>query len=297
MGSRYLLDLADVCRRTGYPVTEVGPAKNTPGDDWKYRSRSSGGYDSGKPNHVICHHTAGSSDGWKLSNTLVFDHSDKPCANLALSRDGSIFVQCGGASNHAGVGWDPCSPNVTADDCMNSQSIGIEAANLGNGETWPSAQLDAYVRLVGELCRAYDIPVDQVHSHFEWAPDRKVDPAGPPRYASGDDKWDLDAFRRDITDYLNGDAPPPPEPDEADTETVTMELPVLVSGMSGAAVRRMQHLLAAAGYMDEANTSNYDGQWGSGTDKAKQRFDTDHGLLPSPPTDCGPASWRALLEG
>jgi hypothetical protein len=183
---------------------------------------------------------------------------------------------------------------------MNSSSIGIEAANLGNGETWPTAQLDAYVRLVGELCRAYDIPVSRVHSHGGpdgWAPDRKVDPAGPPRYASGNDTWDMDAFRRDVTDYLNGDAPPPPEPDEVVTETVTLELPVLRAGDHGPAVSRMQHLLAAAGFMDEGNTSNYDGQWGDGTDAAKQRFDTAHDLLPSPPTDCGPASWRALLEG
>jgi hypothetical protein len=296
MGSRYLTDLADVCRKTGYPVTEVGSAKSTPGDAWKQRSRSSGGYDSGKPNHIICHHTAGSSDHWKLSNTLVFDHSDKPCANIALSRDGAIFVQAGGASNHAGTGQDPCSPNVTADDCMNSQSIGIEAANLGNGETWPSAQLDSYVRLCGELCRAYDIPVERIHSHFEWAPDRKVDPKGPPKYASGNAMWDMDQFRRDVTAYLGGDAPPPPDTeDDPPTVSVTLELPNLVRGDRGPAVKRMQHLLAAAGFMDESNTSNYDGDWGGGTDDAKQRFDVAHGLLPSPPTDCGPASWRALL--
>src|SRR4249919_279023 len=116
MGSRYLTDLDEVCRRTGYPVTEVGSAKSTPGDAWKTRSRSSGGYDSGKPNHIIVHHTAGSSDGWKLANYLVFDHPDGPCANLSLMRDGAIYVQCGGASNHAGTGQDPCSPNVTNDD-------------------------------------------------------------------------------------------------------------------------------------------------------------------------------------
>jgi hypothetical protein len=296
MGAYYLTDLAEVCRRTGYPVTEVGSAKSTPGDAWKTRSRSSGGYENGRPNHVICHHTAGSSDGWKLSNFLVFDHSDRPCANIALSRDGSIFVQAGGASNHAGTGADPCSPDVTPVDSMNSHSIGIEAANLGNGETWPTAQLDAYVRLVGELCRAYDIPVDQVHGHAEWAPSRKVDPAGPPRYASGNDTWDMDQFRRDVADYLGGDLPPP-EPDVVETESVTMELPVLKVGDTGEAVARMQHLLAAAGYLNPANTANYDGVWGNGTDQAKQRFDADNDLLPSPPTDCGPGSWRALMGG
>lgn len=299
MGSRYLTDLADVCRRTGYPVTEVGSSKSVEGDAWKQRSRSSGGYDSGKPNHIICHHTAGSSDHWKLSNTLVFDHSDKPCANLALSRDGAIFVQAGGASNHAGQGWDPCSPDVTSEDCMNSQSIGIEAANLGNGETWPAAQLDSYVRLCGELCRAYNIPVSRVHSHFEWAPDRKVDPKGPPKYASGNQMWDMNKFRADISAYMGGEAPPPitTEPDDDfDMVSVTMSLPVLKKGDQGDAVKRMQHLLSAAGYLDE-NPDYFDGDWGNVTEDAKVAFDVHHGLTPSPPSDCGAKSWKALLDG
>jgi len=71
-------------------------------------------------------------------------------------------------------------------------------------------------------------------------------------------------------------------------------LPVIKKGDSGPAVKRMQHLLAAAGYMNEANTANYDGVWGSGTENAKIKFDTAHGLLPSPPTDCGDKSWAAL---
>jgi len=296
MGSRYLLDLADVCRRTGYPVVEVG-SKSTPGDGWKYRSRSTGGYDSGRPNHVIVHHTAGSSDGWKLANYLTFDHTDKPCANLSLMRDGSIYVQAGGASNHAGKGYDPCSPDVTPVDYMNSHSLGIEAANLGNGETWPAAQLDSYVRLVGELCRAYDIPVERCHSHFEWAPDRKIDPAGPPKYASGDDKWDMDRFRADVSAYLGGSGGGVPLPPARETETVTLELPTIRQGDTGEDVKRMQHLIACAGFTNEANASNYDGVWGPDTEEAKVEFDNAHGLTPSPPTDCGPKSWESLLTG
>lgn len=295
MGSRYLTDLADVCRRTGYPVVEVGSAKSTPGDAWKTRSRSTGGYDSGRPNHVIVHHTAGSSDGWKLANYLVFDHSDRPCANLSLMRDGSIYVQAGGASNHAGKGWDPCSPDVTPVDYMNSHSIGIEAANLGNGEVWPEAQQDSYVRLCGELCRAYDIPVKQVHSHFEWAPDRKIDPAGQSRYAHNDQKWDMDAFRQDITAYLGGDAPPPPDP-TLDKDTVTMELPSLEFGDNNEYVKRMQALLMASGHL-QTSENNLDGDWGNATEAAKVQFDVEHGLTPSPPSDCGPKSWKALLGG
>jgi len=55
--------------------------------------------------------------------------------------------------------------------------------------------------------------------------------------------------------------------------------------------------LVANGFMNEANTSNYDGQWGNGTDTAKAKFDNAHGLTPSPPTDCGAKSWESLLNG
>jgi peptidoglycan hydrolase-like protein with peptidoglycan-binding domain len=59
-------------------------------------------------------------------------------------------------------------------------------------------------------------------------------------------------------------------------------------------VKRMQHLLASAQYMNPANVKNYDGVWGNGTDDAKRRFDSDHGLGTSD-TSCGPKSWTALL--
>ena len=72
-------------------------------------------------------------------------------------------------------------------------------------------------------------------------------------------------------------------------------IPNLEKGSAGSDVKRMQHLLAASGYMNEANVGNYDGVWGDGTDGAKQRFDVDRGLVPSPPTDCGKNSWTALL--
>ncbi len=72
-------------------------------------------------------------------------------------------------------------------------------------------------------------------------------------------------------------------------------MPTLTKGASGTEVKRMQHLLAACGFMNPTNVSNYDGQWGNGTDSAKVNFDNASGLTPSPPTDCGQKSWTALL--
>jgi hypothetical protein len=87
----------------------------------------------------------------------------------------------------------------------------------------------------------------------------------------------------------------PPKPPPSGDFMAT--LPTIKKGSTGEYVERMQHLLAAAGYMNPANVANYDGVWGNGTDDAKKRFDLDHHLTPSPPTDCGPKSWESLMTG
>ena len=193
---RWLTDLADVMRTTGYPVTEV--------DGWQQRSRGgaggrqTNGYQSGAPNHVMVHHTASgpSSDGWPDVNYCTFNDDDAPLCNLYLGRTGEIWVCAAAATNCNGSGEDPCG--LIGDDTMNANAIAIEAGNNGTGETWPDAQLDSYVALCAALCAAYDIDNHRIHAHFEWCPGRKFDPAGPDRYAGGGaDLWDMDAFRAD----------------------------------------------------------------------------------------------------
>jgi hypothetical protein len=189
-------------------------------------------------------------------------------------------------------------------------------ANAGTGEPWPAAQTDAYVAACRALCDAYGLAYGDVLSHWEWVepscPGRKIDPAGPSPWATGAASWDMDGFRvavagaqvpvpvpPDPTDP--GPVPPdptvPPDPPDPPTGDFMADLPTIAKGSTGDYVERMQHLLAAAGYMDPANTRNYDGVWGDGTDGAKQRFDVDHGLTPSPPTDCGAKSWESLITG
>lgn len=199
MGDRYLVDLADVCRRSGRPVVDV--------DGWQTRSRGSGGYDDAKPDHVMVHHTASppSSDGWPDVEYCTFWDDDAPLCNLYLDRAGTIYVCAAGATNTNGAGSDPC--RHIADDTMNTAAIGIEAGNDGRGERWPAAQLDAYVATCAELCAGYAIPTGRIHAHAEWAPARKTDPAGPDRYAAGAGTWTMDAFRADCAG-----APPPTVP-------------------------------------------------------------------------------------
>lgn len=198
MGSRYLTELADVVRAAGLVVTEE------PG--WETRARGSGGFSGGLPNHVMIHHTASgpSSDGQPDVNYMCYSADARPVANLYLSRAGEVWIMAAGATNTNGSGGDPCG--TIANDSMNSSAIGIEAGNGGTGEPWPQAQQDAYVALVGALCDAYGIDVARVHSHAEWAPGRKVDPAGPSRWAASG-TWDEHAFRADVT--TGGPAPTP----------------------------------------------------------------------------------------
>lgn len=197
MGDRWLTDLADVVAGAGLTVVQV--------DGWQYIARSSGGYGSTFPDHVMVHHTASGpgSDGWSDVNYITFNADAAPLANLYLSRDGTVWVCAAGATNTNGSGIDPCGR--LAPDTMNTAAVGIEAANSGTGEPWPAVQLDAYETLVAALCAAYGIDVDQVHAHFEYAPSRKIDPAGPHRYATGGGSWDMAAFRAAI----NGPEPGP----------------------------------------------------------------------------------------
>jgi hypothetical protein len=374
VGTYFLTDLAAVCRTTGYPVIEVGAGRNVMGPEWQHRSRRSGGYDAGRPNHIMCHHTASgsASDGWPDVNYMIFSPSNpnRPTANLYIARTANIYVMAAGASNTNGVGHDRCG--MCPDNQMNTHALGIEAGNNGVGEPWPEIQQDCYVRLVQVLSAHYGIGHAQVEAHFEWT-GRKIDPAGESSYATGRASWNMDAFRSDVTG-----APPPtttPPPVEPPTpsnwwDPLMQQMPILQQGAKGSAVKRMQHLLAAsghmnpantsnydgvfgsgtrgaldnfkqsaggardgicdpwtwgalmhtvdgiptikkgasgadvermqhllaaAGYMNEANTANYDGQWGNGTETAKTNFDRAHGLTPSPPTDCGQRSWTKLL--
>jgi hypothetical protein len=158
----------------------------------------------------MTHHTASgaASDGWPDVDYICDGSPDAPLSNLYLGRNGTIYICAAGATNTNGKGSDPCG--VTPDDSMNSSAIGIEAGNNGIGETWPTIQQDAYIALCWFLCAEYDIPTGRVHAHFEWAPSRKIDPAGNSRYASGGASWNMDAFRGDTALYGHGGTPPPP---------------------------------------------------------------------------------------
>jgi hypothetical protein len=197
MGAIWLHDLPDWLEVAGLDVRTW--------DGWETRSRSSGGYDA--IYGVVVHHTASNTEPdndchweWEASD-------DRPIGAMLLDRTGRVTVGAAGATNCAGKGgpWTTSVGTVPLDK-GNAYTISIEAANSGTGETWPTVQLDAYTVLVATLCDRVGLdPRRDIAAHFEWAPTRKIDPAGPPRYASGGASWDMEAFRADVAACSGGE--------------------------------------------------------------------------------------------
>jgi hypothetical protein len=243
--ARYLTDLADVCRATGLQVWEQ--------EGWQSRARSSGGYSDGRPDHVMVHHTASgpSADGWPDADYCSFTSDIRPVANLYLDRSGAVYVLAAGACNTNGSGCDPCG--ITADDDMNVHAIGIEAGNDGVGEPWPDAQQNAYVRLVDALCSAYLINPLCCHSHAEYAPTRKIDPAGPSRWAPEGGTWPMDAFRYDLGTQVPQPAPGPVGDDEMVFTTTKTGDAVYAQGSE----MSVRHVTNNEGWIAEALTPGW----------------------------------------
>jgi hypothetical protein len=201
MGGVWLRSLPDVLRDAGL-VVDTYP-------NWENRARSTGGYDGVFA--VQVHHTASSSSPGGDMSYMWEGSPDRPVGAIYLARDGRVTVGAAGATNTSGKGGPRQTVHGTIPlDSANKFVISIEAANNGVGEPWPAAQQDAYIKMCAALNAAYDLSVGDTHAHFEWT-DRKIDPAGNSRYASGGNKWNMDAFRGDV--FLHGQSPViPPSP-------------------------------------------------------------------------------------
>jgi N-acetylmuramoyl-L-alanine amidase len=311
MGSLYYTDAADLLRAAGLVVVEC--------DGWTTRARSSGGFASA-PLGIQWHHTASQTSPENDTAWQCEGSDDAPIGNGTIMRDGSIWLVAAGASNTAGKGGPvQMSRGQVPQDSGNSTTWAWEVANNGVGEPWPQVQIDAYFAATLVMNERFGNQPDDVFTHAIGAgdgwTDRKIDPAtaaavqGPwrPRSVNSSGTWSLDDIRAELRRRASGEVPTPvppdpqpgpePEPPPSGGTDMAAIMPTLHKGDRSEYVERMQHLLAAAGYMNPTNAANYDGDWGDGTDAAKARFDNDHGLDPSPPTDCGAKSWESLLTG
>jgi hypothetical protein len=137
----------------------------------------------------------------------------KPIGALYLDRTGTVTVCAAGATNTQGKGGPyKASKGTIPQDAGNRYMLSIEAANAGTGEQWPEAQQDAYVRLCHILVTKLGLDWGDIVAHFEWT-NRKYDPAGNSRYATGGALWDMNKFRGDCMLATGNTTPDPlPEP-------------------------------------------------------------------------------------
>jgi len=217
----YLIQLADVARRTGCKVVEV------PG--WKTRGHGPQPSVEG----IVCHHTAGPPSGGDYPSLSVVRSGRPglagPLSHFGLGRSGTIYVIA------AGRCWHNAPSTSTRHD--NSSSIGIEAENNGR-QPWPEAQLDAYKRLCAELCREFGLPASRVKGHKE-VNRQKPDPHSV----------NMNDFREDVACMLRGE---PAAPALSWTETLVKDLPLLRPGDDNYDVKTARACLFVRGYLPEA---------------------------------------------
>lgn len=186
-----LTDLANYLRSRGLTVVEH------PG--WEHRGADL----PGKPDTVICHHTATTAKArgdLPTLRLLVEGRSDLPgpLCQIALSRAGVVHLIASGKANHAGKGeW--------RGQTSSARTLGIEAEHPGGTAVWTPVQYDAYVRLCAALCRYLEVDPNRVCAHREWAlpKGRKVDVT-----------FDMDRFRHHVRTALA----PTEEPSEMNAD-------------------------------------------------------------------------------
>ena len=125
------------------------------------------------PDMLVLHYT-----GMRTADEAVArlrDPEAKVSAHYVVDEDGSILrlVAEERRAWHAGKGvWQGET------DC-NAASIGIEIVNPGHefgDRDFPEAQIEAVIRLIGDIRTRWTIPDARIIGHSDLAPDRKQDP-------------------------------------------------------------------------------------------------------------------------
>lgn len=240
MGATYLTEMANWLREAGLDVVEY--------DGWKTRSRSSGGYDPGRPVVVMWHHTASSTSPENDAYYMCYTSSDRPICNVMMDRTGKAWVLAAGCTNTNGKGGPVTIPpsNTVPKDSMNTYAVGMEICNNGVGESYPQVQIDAAFKVSLTLCSRLGLVPDAVETHQHYAPDRKIDPAtaaavqGPwkPNSVTSSGTWSVDALRAECRRRSQtvppippaGGLPPLPSYPDPDEENVDMPKQLVRSG-------------------------------------------------------------------
>jgi hypothetical protein len=173
---------------------------------------------------VFAHHTASPPNSTLATNLSVVTNGTNgtpgPIAQVLFWRNGDAHVVASGKANHGGAGgpwgWLPYSPPGQL-SIANARTIGFECVNSGVGEPWSLELVEALLTGMAAVLGHVGAPVDHGVMHVEWAPARKIDPAGPNplvRLRPRSQTWDGDHFRELIAARMGGGArlasiPPP----------------------------------------------------------------------------------------
>ena len=127
-------------------------------------------YNDRRPNYVVLHHT--SDDTAEDTLRTLTDPLREVSSHYLIGRDGKIYQLV----DERYRAWHAGESNWGADADLNSSSIGIELDNNGR-EPFPPAQVDALLRLLGDIKLRYRIPTANFIGHADVAPGRKTDPS------------------------------------------------------------------------------------------------------------------------
>lgn len=121
-----------------------------------------------KPRLIVIHYTGDNSLPGALS--WLCARQSKVSAHLVIAKDGAVYQLL--PLNVAG--WHAGASSYNGQSGVNAFSIGIE--NVGLGDVWPDAQVEANRAVIAALSDAYAI--EDIVGHCDVAPGRKIDP-GP----------------------------------------------------------------------------------------------------------------------
>jgi len=228
--------LADVLRGAGLEVVETA--------GWQTRGRDF----AADPLGIMAHHTASPTASTLATNLHVVTNGNSvapgPIAQAMLWRDGVWYIIAAGRANHAGKGSLPWLPGV---DTGNQYLLSVEAVNNGVGELWAPPMIASYEIGTAAILRRLGLGAERATTHAEYAPTRKIDPAGPTggRIATlpGRLTWDPNAWRAAVGQWLEPppvevvpDPPAPPTPEDDDMPPIiTNAEPHPVYGAPGTA--------------------------------------------------------------
>lgn len=132
--------------------------------------------DLGDIKAIILHHTGSQVDD--DANRRFLNRDDYVSAHFLVGKKGQVWqlVNCNRSAFHAGYSKWPVNASrhqPPKGNSLNWCTLGIEVNS--DGHNFTKAQRDAVKQLVLELCKKYDVPVEDVFRHADIAPGRKWD--------------------------------------------------------------------------------------------------------------------------